>query len=62
MAEVSVKLVNAEEGKRYVQKFIVEQPFSVSKDDPILEGLVNETIKQFHAPFEECEVKIVVIC
>ena len=55
--EVAVKICNEEQS--YIQKFLLhDEPFTVSKDDPALQAMVNNTIENFKGVVEDVLVKI----
>jgi hypothetical protein len=56
--EVAVRIAN--EDQTYTQKFLLQEveAFSISKEDPELQKMVNETIQNFKGPVDDILVKI----
>lgn len=52
--EVKVKVSNDEQ--KYIQKFPCYEPITISKEDPVLDKMVQEAIKNFKGIVEEVKV------
>ena len=52
--EVKVKVSNEEQ--KYTQKFPCYQPISISKDDPTLAKMVEETLKNFKGDVDDVKI------
>ena len=57
MVEVIIKVKDSE--RTLTQRFMQEETFSMSHDDPIIHKMVNETLKDFQGTPEDIIIKVI---